>query len=286
MLEMWRKGRPARAGSSFSKRWDAVLWKIEIAAPKPGCSFLIAWKKCEMTVRFVIYTCVLPSCSLITDFILHVRLRYISLGSLVPADGGVCQPWCWLAVRGAGRAVPRPLATKPPQCFCAPAVLSGQATVPVSHSLILLPPCCKPYEWKREHPSCFWSQLGGGEIHAGAVCPAVCVREMQLLQFARETSTCAEWCVQCPYPYWSTVLLQRSHFLACTLYMRVSLKVLGLARREKEDWRLCFCLIWDLLFPQSLSAQQDEKPGLSVRFIWSQLMEEQADKGQLFHLLT
>lgn len=56
-----------------------VRWEIEIAAPKPGCSFLTAQKKCEMTVRFAIYTCVLPSCSLITDSVLHVRLRYISL---------------------------------------------------------------------------------------------------------------------------------------------------------------------------------------------------------------
>lgn len=48
-----------------------------------------------------------------------------------------------------------------------------------------------------------------------------------------------------------------------------------------------FCLIWDLLSPQSLSTQQDEKPGWSVCFIWPPLTEEQADKGQLlFHLLA
>lgn len=36
-----------------------------------------------------------------------------------------------------------------------------------------------------------------------------------------------------------------------------------------------------------LSAQQDEKPRLSVFFICPQLTEEQADKGQLlFHLLA
>lgn len=39
------------------------------------------------------------------------------------------------------------------------------------------------------------------------------------------------------------------------------MRVWGLARRAEESWTLYFCLVWDLLFPQSLSAQRDEKPG-------------------------
>lgn len=47
-----------------------------------------------------------------------------------------------------------------------------------------------------------------------------------------------------------------------TLYNRVLMvTVWGLARRAEESWTLYFCLVWDLLFPQRLSAEWDEKPG-------------------------
>lgn len=67
-----------KASQSFKllQRWGAVSW--EIAAFGSGCSSL---RKRDMTVkrrvRLAVYTCVVPSCSTVTDCVLYARLRYV-----------------------------------------------------------------------------------------------------------------------------------------------------------------------------------------------------------------
>lgn len=272
--------KASRTGSCFSQRWGTVHW--ETAASEPGCCFLIAWKDVEWLSKgdgelLCTHTCAVPSGST-AQTVFHLwgwggwslSVTENGLQWVCPAPVLLGGDGCWQNHPVSSFYCQLCQVRQPFPSLCSPCCTDGKS---------LLSSTAKTPDFANEAgntwavPGCTWERgkpcwgHAAGSVCSGHAGPAVCQGNA------------------CP-------VLQEHCLLAEEPFHHLHLAPKGVsgwgfgAGQEEENWRLCFCLIWDLLFPQSLSAQQDEKPGLSV-FICPHLSEEQADKGQLlFHLLA